>query len=231
MAGKRGKGDGGIRILAVAAGAAPLLVLIAMFAAQFGIVDKTFAFDVLTMTIARYLALAGVAAAALAVVLALQDVKRRGLFAAVAVVLAGATLAMFLMQQARFAAGAPTDVSSDLAEPPGFSRVIDSRRVEDKAGPVGQPQVCATAVTLPTQVAPETASAALKAAGFTVIGTAAFRAEGFHRGYWFGFTHDAVIRIRPGQTDVRVAAREGVTQGDEACRLAGAVVAALKTSS
>ena len=230
MAGKRGKGDGGIRILAAVAGVAPLLVLIAMFGAQFGIVDKTFAFDVLTMTIARYLALAGVAAAALAVVLALQDMKRRGLFAAVAVVLAGATLTGFLMQQARFGAGEPTDVSSDLAEPPGFSSVIEARRTEAGAVPLGQPGTCAAAVTLPTQVAPETASAALKSAGFTVIGTAAFRAEGVRDGYWFGFTHDAVIRIRPGQTDVRVTAREGVAQGDEACRLAGAVVAALKTA-
>lgn len=231
MAGKKGKGDGGMNILAAVAGAAPLLVLIVMFGAQFGVLDKTFAFDVMTMTVGRYLALAGVGAAALAVVLALQDVKRRGLFAAVAVALAGATLAVFLMQQARFASAAPSDVSSDLADPPGFSRVIDSRRIEDKAVPLGQPEACATAVTLPTQVAPETASAALKAAGFTVIGTAAFRAEGFHKGYWFGFTHDAVIRIRPGQTDVRVTAREGVTQGGEACRLAGALVEALKTAS
>lgn len=226
----RGKGDGGMKILTAVAGAAPLLVLIAMFGGQFGVLDKTFAFDVLTMTVARYLALAGVGAAALAVVLALQDVKRRGLLAAAAVVLAGATLAGFLMQQARFGGGAPTDVSSDLAEPPGFSRVIEARRTESRAVDIGRPGACAAAVTVPTQVAPETASAALEAAGFTVIGTAAFRAEGVRDGFWFGFTHDAVIRIRPGQTDVRVTGREGVTQGDEACRLAGAIVEALQTA-
>lgn len=231
MAGNKGKGDGGMKILTAVAAAAPLLVVIAMFGAQFGALDKTFAFDVLTMTVARYLALAGVAAAALAVVQALQDMRRRGLFAVAAVVLAGATLAVFLMQQVRFGTGAPTDVSSDLAEPPGFSRVIDSRRAEAGAVPLGRPGACVAAVMLPTQVAPETASAALKSAGFTVIGTAAFRAEGVHQGFWFGFTHDAVIRIRPGQTDVRVTAREGVTQGDEACRLAAVVVEALKTAS
>jgi hypothetical protein len=231
MAGNKGKGDGGMKVLTAVAAAAPLLVVIAMFGAQFGVLDKTFAFDVLAMTVARYLALAGVAAAALAVVQALQDMRRRGLFAVAAVVLAGVTLTVFLMQQVRLGTGAPTDVSSDLAEPPGFSRVIDSRRAEAGAVPLGRPGACVAAVTLPTQVAPETASAALKSAGFTVIGTAAFRAEGVHQGFWFGFTHDAVIRIRPGQTDVRVTAREGVTQGDEACRLAAAVVEALKTAS
>lgn len=229
MAGKTGK-DGGVRILTVAAGAAPLLVAIAIFGAQFGLLDKTFAFDVLTMTVGRYLALAGVGAAALAVVLALQDMKRRGLFAGVAVVLAGATLAGFLVQQARFGTGAPVDVSSNPADPPGFSRVIDSRRAEDGAMPVGQPRACAAAATLPTQVTPEVAAAALDQAGFTVIGRAAFRAEGVRKGYWFGLTHDAVIRIRPGQTDVRVTAREGVAQGGEACRLAAAIVTAMKSA-
>lgn len=227
MAGGKGK-DGGVRILAAAAGVAPLLVAVAMFGAQFGLLDRTFAFEVLAMTVARYLALAGVGAAALAVVLAFQDMKRRGLFAAVAVVLAGATLTGFLVQQARFGTGAPVDVSSDLAEPPGFSRVIDSRRAEDEAAPLTRPQACAAAVTLPTQVAPEAASAALEQAGFTVIGTAAFRAEGVRKGYWFGLTHDAVIRIRPGQTDVRVAAREGAAQGPVACELASAIVARLQ---
>ncbi len=183
------------------------------------------------MTFGRYLALAGVAAAALAVVLALQDMKRRWVFAAGAVVIAGATLAVFLVQQARFGAGAPTDVSSDLTEAPNYSRLIEGQRVRSGAVALGRPGACAAAVMLPTQVAPEAASAALAQAGFTVIGSAAFRAEGVHEGFWFGFTHDAVIRIRPGQTDVRVTAREGVAQGDEACRLAQAIVAALKTSS
>lgn len=231
MAGSKGKSSGGIRILTAVAAAAPILVFVAMIGGQFGLWSKTFAFDVLTLTVARYVALAGVGAAALAVVLALQDMKRRGAFAAVAVLVAGATLGVFLVQQGRFGTGAPNDVSSDLAEPPGFSRQMEARRAEDSAVAVGSPGACDAAVMVPTQVAPETASAALKAAGFRVIGTAAFRAEGVHEGTWFGLGHDAVIRIRPGQTDVRVTAREGVTQGDEACRLAGAIVTAMKDAS
>ena len=231
MAGRKGKSSGGIRILTAVAAAAPILVFVAMAGGQFGLWSKTFAFDVLTLTVGRYLALAGVAAAALAVVLALQDAKARGLYAVAAVLIAGSTLGVFLVQQARFADDAPTDVASDLAEPPGYSRQMEARRAEDKSIAPGRPGACAAAVMVPTQVAPETAAAALKTAGFRVIGTAAFRAEGVHEGTWFGFGHDAVIRIRPRQTDVRVTAREGVTQGDEACRLAGAIVSALKSAS
>lgn len=231
MAGTKGKGTGGIQILTVVAAAAPILVLVAIFGARAGAWSAAFAFDTLTMTLGRYLALVGVAAAALAVVLALQDMKRRWVFAAVAVVIAGATLAVFLVQQARFGSGAPSDVSSDLNEVPNYSRLIAGQRARAGAVALAQPGTCAAAVTLPTQVTPEAASAALTQAGFTVIGAAAFRAEGVHEGFWFGFTHDAVIRIRPGQTDVRVTAREGVAQGDEACRLAGAVVEVLKTTS
>ena len=139
MAGRAGKGDGGMKLLLAVAAAAPLLVAVAMFGAQFGLLDKTFAFDVLTMTVGRYLALAGVGAAALAVVQALRDGRKRALFAAAAVVLAGGTLAAFLIQQARLGADAPTDVASDLAEPPGYSRQIEARRAADGAvAPVGR---------------------------------------------------------------------------------------------
>lgn len=231
MTDRRVKGDGGVKVLAAVAGAAPLLVLIAVFGAQFGVWSPIFAFETLTMTAARYLALGGVGAAALAVVFGLRDLKRRGLFAAAAVALAGATLTIFLIQQARFAVEAPSDVSSDLNDVPGFSRLIQDRRIEAGAIETAQPKACGAAVMLPTQVAPEAAAAALKQAGFRVVGVAAYRAEGVRKGYWFGLGHDAVIRIRPRQTDVRVTAREKAAQGDEACRLAGAIVAALREAS
>ncbi len=230
MAGRKGKGVGGIQILTLATAAAPILVLAAILGARTGVWSIEFAFETLTLTVGRYLALAGVGAAALAVALALQDMKRRWVLAAAAAVIAGATLAVFLVQQARFGVDAPTDVSSDLAEVPTYSRLIEGQRARSGAAALGRPGACAAAVTLPTQLAPEAASAALAEAGFTVIGSAAFRAEGVREGFWFGFTHDAVIRIRPGQSDVRVTARESVAQGDEACRLAGAIVAALQNA-
>ena len=79
----------------------------------------------------------------------------------------------------------------------------------------------------PTQAAPEAARRALEQAGFSVIGTAPFRAEGERKGFWYGLSHDAVIRIRPGRTDVRVTAREARADGGEACRLASELARAL----
>src|SRR5690606_2126175 len=78
-----------------------------------------------------------------------------------------------------------------------------------------------------TQVAPETAAWALEKAGFTVFGTSPFRVDGRQQSAWFGVTHDVTVRIRPGRTDVRVAGRDSLKIGDEACRLAKAVVAQL----
>ena len=233
MAKQKGKGSGGGLILVAAALAAPLLVLAAVLGAQAGLWSRFFAFEVLTLSVGRYLALAGVAAAALCVVVALKDIGRRWPFAAVAVVAAGATLALFLMQQARFAIDAPIDVSTNAADPPGYSRLIMAQRQAEGAVAVSTPQGsgCPAAVSLPTQVSPKAAKDALERAGFKVVVATLFRAEGVHDGLWFGFTHDAVVRIRPGETDVRVTAREGVAQGDEACRMASRIVASLRSSS
>lgn len=229
MAGKRGRGGDGVQILTAVTAAAPLLVLIAAGGVRTGLWGADFAFETLTLTVGRYLALAGVGAAALAVALAVKQPKGRWFFALLSVVVAGATLTAFLTQQAKFGT-APNDISTDLTEPPGFSRVMEGRRTEDKAMAMTTPAACAAATALPTQVTPEKARDALKAAGFSVVGVAPFRAEGSRVGFWFGLTHDAVIRIRPGQTDVRVVAREDVAEGPEACRLAGAIVAALQTA-
>ena len=70
------------------------------------------------------------------------------------------------------------------------------------------------------QVAPQVAGWALQEAGFTVLGSGVARADGERDGFWFGFGHDAVIRIRPGRTDIRVAARDDRPHAGEACRLA-----------
>ena len=70
---------------------------------------------------------------------------------------------------------------------------------------------------------------ALEQAGFRAHGAGVQRADGTHTGFWFGVTHDAVIRIRPGRTDIRVAARDPLPHGGEACRLATRISEALRT--
>ncbi|MGH7027178.1 DUF1499 domain-containing protein [Brevundimonas sp.] len=215
-----------LRWLTLAACLAPLLVLTAVFGTRFGLWSAGFGLEVLTLKIGRILAFAGLAAALVAVLIAFKDMRRRGLYAAAALAVAGATVALFLIQGQRFAVPAASDVTTDAAEPPAFSRaVVAMRGGRGTSGPA--PVACPGLIAVPRQVAPETAAAALEAAGFTVRGAAAFRADGSKEGFWFGLTHDAAIRIRPGRTDVRVAARGDMKIGDEACRLARAVVQGL----
>ena len=217
-----------LRWLTLAACLAPLLVLVAVFGTRFGLWSAGFGLDVLTLKLGRILAFAGLAAALVAVIIALKDVRRRGLYAAVSLAVAGATVALFLIQERRFAVPADNDVTTDAAEAPAFSRAVVAMRRGQGAGKGGASVACPALVSVPRQVAPETAAAALAAAGFTVRGAAPFRADGAKEGFWFGLTYDAAIRIRPGRTDVRVAQREGVKVGDEACRLAQAVVTGLQ---
>jgi hypothetical protein len=135
-------------------------------------------------------------------------------------------VALFMVQGQRFAVPAANDVTTDAGEPPAFSRAVLAMR--GGQGGATPSVACPDLVSVPRQVAPETAAAALEAAGFTPRGAAAFRADGSKEGFWFGLTHDAAIRIRPGRTDVRVAQREGVAVGDEACRLARAITDGLQ---
>ncbi|MNS73759.1 hypothetical protein D3C72_1072090 [compost metagenome] len=215
-----------LRWLTLLAFLAPLLVLVAVFGTRFGLWGAGFGLEVLTFKIARILAFVGLAAALVAVLIAFKDMRRRGLYAAVALIVAGATMALFVVQGQRFAVSADNDVTTDAAEAPAFSRAVLAMR----GGQGGDEAsvACPGLVSVPRQVAPETAAAALSAAGFTVRGAAPFRADGAKEGFWFGLTYDAAIRIRPGRTDVRVAQREGVKVGDEACRLARAVMTGLQ---
>jgi len=221
------KGGDGLRpmlwLLALAV-TAPLLVLMAAMGTGVGLWSPEIGLDLLTFRIGRFLALAGLMAGLIAVVLALRDFRRRGVLAGLTVLIAAATVGGYLTLGARMQIAGPTDVSTDLTEPPGFSSVIQRARTADAAATPGVPQTCDGVVHAPTQVTPEVAAEALRAAGFRVIGAAPFRAEGTRTGSAFGLTHDAVIRIRPGRTDVRVTARYDGPQGDQACRLLDTVV-------
>ena len=216
-----------LRWLTLAAFAAPILVLVAVFGTRFGLWSAGFGLEVLTLKVGRILAFVGLAAALIAVVVAMKDMKRRGLYAAVSLVVAGAAVTLFAVQGQRFAVPAANDVTTDAAEPPAFSRAVLAMR--GGQGEATASAACPGLISVPRQVAPETAAAALEAAGFIVRGAAPFRADGASEGFWFGLTYDAAIRIRPGRTDVRVAQREGVTVGDEACRLARAIASGLQS--
>lgn len=209
----------------------PVLAFGLMAASQAGVIDRRFAFEVLVVPWGVWLALVGVAAALLAVLVAVRGTRKAGLPAALAVVLALGGAAGFGALRQGFAEAGPLDVTTNPGDRPGYNRALLQRRAAaggiDPAGlPAGQGG-CDLGGSIPTQVAPETAAAALRAAGFEVLGYSFARADGVRQDRAFGFGHDAVVRIRPGQTDVRVTAREVWRDGGATCRLARKVVQGL----
>lgn len=215
-----------LRLLAAATLLAPLVAFLAVLAGRFGWLSLELAREIVGVGVVRALVFLGLAAALACVLAAWPDPRRRGLHALAALVVAGGSAGVFFIQADKVRPGAG-DVTTDPAEPPTPSRILAAERARDGAVPLGSSASCEGLAALPTQVAPETAAWALEQAGFTVLGAAAFRAEGVRQGYWFGLGHDAVVRIRPGRTDIRVAAREDQPQGDAACRLARRIAAAM----
>lgn len=224
------KGRAATHVLLALTFAAPLLVLGAAIAVRTGILSLEAGLDRISLQFGGALAWIGLAPAAGLVFLARRDPRRLALFAAAGVLVAVVTLGMFLWQKARLAAGPVEHVSTDLVEVPGFGD-LRARRGGPGPGPAVGPQACPGAQPVMRQIAPEVGMWALQQAGFTVHGAGVGRADGYRSGYWFGVTHDAVIRIRPGRTDIRVAARDALPHGGEACRLASRISEALRTGS
>lgn len=217
--GARTSGLGPVPWLATLACLGPVAVFVAALGTRTGLWGLEVGFDLIALNLGRWMALVGLGAGALAMVLAAPAPRRRGPVAALALAIALVFAGGLYFQQQRFATAHPNDVTTSPAEPPGPSDELAEIRRSDGAGPLNASVACPGVEAIPRQLAPESASAALERAGLTVIGAAAFRAEGFREGFWFGFTHDVIVRIRPGRTDVRVIARDGRPQGDTACGL------------
>lgn len=228
MAAPRAKGEAWVKAAAVFAFAAPVLVMVGAFGSQMGLWSLSVGYDLLTMKIAWGLAFVAVAAALAATALAVRNPKRLGVFAAIALIASVGSLGVFAWQKARIAGGVAEDVSTNPEDRPGFSASVQAAR--GQGGPVSHqgPEACPAAQPVMAQVGPIEAGLALKAAGFIPRGVGVGRSDGDHTGFWFGVTHDAVIRIRPGRTDIRVAARDARPHGGEACRLAGEISEALR---
>lgn len=207
---------------------APLLVLVAALGTRMGLMPPEIGYDLLTRKVGWWLAFVGAAAGVLAAVLAFRDVRRRGWLAAIALLAGLGTLGVYLWQTSRITAAPPEDVSTHLADIPGFGDMPRGGPAQGPASIVGA-ESCPGALPVMTQIAPESAAWALQQAGFSVRGAGVARADGTHQGFWFGFRHDAVIRIRPGRTDIRVASRDDRSHAGAACHLATRISEALRS--
>lgn len=226
--GRKTKPSGLLKWLVMGTFLAPLAAFVGAVGMRFGVLEPAIGYDLIGLTVVRGLTLLGAAAAVVALLLALKSRQGR-IWALLAVAVAAASMGWALRQDRRLATAPANDVTSSPADAPPYSRLIETARRSARAMPVpAAPAGCPGLSSIPTQVAPETAAEALRAAGFNVMGSAPFRVEGYHEGYWFGFVHDAVIRIRPGQTDVRVTARDDRAQGPVACELASRIAEGLK---
>lgn len=220
-------GGQGVAVLLGLSLVAPLLVLVAALGTRAGALSLETGYDLLTMKIGWWLAIAGAMAALGAVLLALRDIRRLGLLALAALLAGGGTLGAYVWQNGRLADAPSEDISTDLAEIPGFGDLGDERGNQGPRVTAGV-EICPGALPVMKQIAPQSAIWALEKAGFTVRGAGVARADGTREGFWFGFDHDAVIRIRPGRTDIRVAARDARSHGGDACRMASRISEALQ---
>lgn len=214
---------------------APLTVMIAAMGSHLGLLDWRIGWALLAWKVAPALAVVGLIAAVACVIAAVRGGGAGRLAAVAAVLVSGTTLGLYGWAWTRaespyhLTAG-PGDVTTSPKDPPVFGGEISRRRAAAGAPaltPAGGFSGCDLAF-VPTQAAPETAAWALDQAGFEVLGSGVGRADGVRTGFWFGFHHDAVVRIRPGRTDVRVTARQDRPDGGESCRLARAILAEIQ---
>lgn len=219
MARRGAKGGAANWLLIALVMAAPLLVFVAALGTRTGQWSYETGHDLLALRVGPVVAGVGALAALALLIMALRR-RASWLIALAAVAVSAATIGVYAWQMSRAGSPPPDDISTDMAEIPGFGS-LDARRGGDGPERAGGVDACPGARPAMTQVAPQSAAWALQESGFSLEGPVSVgRAAGSHEGFWFGTRHDAVIRIRPGRTDVRVAARDGRPHAGEACRLA-----------
>lgn len=226
MARRRGNAYAAVLICLAVACAAPLLLLTAALLTRTGVISPELGYDGLARRVAFGLAFPGVAAGLAAVWLsARKRVGRR--FAVVSLVIALATVGGFFWQTPRVVAGPVEDVSTDLTDLPGFGVLAEGRGTTGPTRTVGV-EACPGALPAMTQSLPEAVVYELQRLGFGVRRAGVTGVYATRRGFWFGFTEDVVVRIRPGRTDIRIAARDARPHGGQACRAVTQLSQALK---
>jgi hypothetical protein len=216
---RRKTGRGRVAVSIALAVAAPVITFAAVLLVRGGAVSLGFGLDVLTLQVAQVAAFAALGFATISMAASVSQFQRLGWISLAVLVATALVAGAFRWQVAAQGIQAPLDVATDLSEPPAI------------AGSVGPAELCVGSAAVMTQVAPERATDALQAAGFSITESQLFRARGVREGFWFGMGHEAVIRIRPGRTDVRVVARYNRADGGETCRITRQILAGLQATS
>lgn len=199
----------------------PLMVLGAVLATRTGLISLVTGYGTLGLKVAPVLAWVGAGAGIVSLLLLIKN-RSLWLYGVLSVVIAALSLGAVQYQLARFGPS-PRDVTSNVEDPPAFGRALLSERRAAGVRPTVAAD-CDGLEAIDSQLAPDVAAWALKQSGVTVMGMSPFRVDGWKEGMWFGIQHDVTVRIRPGRTDVRVAARDGLPIGPQACDLAKRII-------
>ena len=214
------QGGGGARKVALAAlmlaFAAPVIVVLSAFAARLGVLPVDTAVDLLTLGVAQVVAFAAPAVALVALWATRRHWRRVGKYTVPALVVSCLALGLFQSQNRRMVIPGPLDVSTNASDPPRLG--LQS----------GGPATCTGLVPVESQLLPEAAAWALQEQGFVITEAGLFEVEGTRQGFWFGRRYDAVVRIRPGRTDLSLAAAGTRQDGGAVCRQALALAASLQ---
>jgi hypothetical protein len=227
---RRQKMFGRARLGLVLAALAPLTAFAAVVGYKFNVWSVDFALDLLTLKVALGLTALGVFGAVYAAIAGLAERRYAGSLGLAAVVISAVTVAGFgwhftLMRDAR----GMGDVSTNAGDPPGFNERIMVGRQRGGADPLSVQAGaggCAVAF-LPTQVAPGVVAYGLDKAGVDIRGAGVGGGGGTWISFWYNRRYSAVVRVRPGRTDVRVTAWDRKHDRGQACRLAQRIVAGM----
>lgn len=226
---------------------APLVIALGAVGSDVGWFSFETGFWLITLTVAWWLAIAGVLVGLVAALTNRRVIGRAWRWLVAGLVAPAATLTALAAVQARLDAAPPIrETATDWSQPLGFSAAILQARgpgalpVEaDPRVPAGiagrrpawapwagrrvaeiNAETCPEARTVPRLVSADEAIAALEAEGVRVIGQSPWRVEGFQESGFYGRGRDVVLRIEPGATDIRVSERVGAMDFGDTCGLA-----------
>ncbi|MBL8535908.1 MAG: DUF1499 domain-containing protein [Hyphomonadaceae bacterium] len=209
----------------------PVYFAVAALGTKFGLLDWRIGFGLMTFRFGIFVFAGAAAFALLALLVALVAPPRRGVFAALlalAIPGAGMGYGAYVRQQAQ-AIPPIHDISTDLIDPPAFSQAVVAARAAVPGGndldllnkrtgdgrafvdlqreAYGDIQPVSTAQS--PRAAFDAALALAETQGWTIAraDAAAGVIEATATTFWYGFTDDIVIRVRPEGEGARVDAR------------------------
>lgn len=226
-----------VRLALIVSLLVPVYFLVAALGTKFGLLDWRIGFGLMTFQLGAFVLMGAAGLALIALLLALLASPRRGIVSGLLALLIpalGLGYAAYVRQQAQ-AIPPIHDISTDLVDPPAFSpAVIEARaaapgvndldllnkrtgdgRAFTELQQEAYADIAPVISTLPPDRAFDEALAAAQAQNWVIVRADAQAGviEASDSTFWYGFTDDIVIRVRPegegSRIDMRSVSRVG----------------------